>query len=171
MFTTYKNQHVCCVLPCPTLTSFSPQFATELSIPILALFHQSTIAILSAETMRIHQLLPFASLALAMPYPPTGNTKRQFATPCGINETWTINQYHTCTNCTYPGSTQETTSLSFEFIDPNFSPPVTATCALSLLPGSSLIQPFDYTGCGSGVAFWYDGDDLEVERTGVQCGK
>ncbi|KAM0797823.1 hypothetical protein BDR22DRAFT_424216 [Usnea florida] len=119
--------------------------------------------------MRIHQLLPFASLALAMPHP-TSNTKRQFATPCGINETWTINQYHTCTNCTYPGSTQETTSLSFEFTDPNFNPPVTATCELSVLPGSSLIQPFDYTGCGSGVAFWYDGDDLEVERTGVQCG-
>ena len=160
----------CCVFPCSTFTLFSLQFVTELSILISALFYQSSIAILSAETMRIHQLLPLASLALAMPHS-ASNTKRQFATPCGISETWTINQYHTCTNCTYPGSTQETTSLSFKFIDPNFNPPVTATCELSLLPGSSLIQPFDYTQCGSGVAFYYDGADLEVERTGVQCGK
>ena len=163
----YKHQHVCCVFP---LNSFSLQICNKAVHTHITLFHQSPIAIPSAETMRIHQLLPFASLALAIPYP-TSNTKRQFATPCGISETWTINQYHTCTNCTYPGSTQETTSLSFEFIDPNFNPPVTATCELSLLPGSSLIQPFDYTQCGLGVAFWYDGDDLEVERTGVLCGK
>ena len=120
--------------------------------------------------MRFLQLLPFASLALAVSHPNSNtntNTKRQFS--C-TSEPWTIHQYHTCTNCTYPGATQETTSLVFDFTDPNFSPPVTATCELSLLPGSSLID-FNYTPCGSGVAFYYDGVDLNVERTGVQCGK
>ena len=111
-------------------------------------------------------LLPFASLALAIPNPNI-NTKRQSS--C-TSEPWAIQQYHTCTNCTYPGSTQETTSLVFNFADPNFNPAVTATCELSLLPGSSLIE-FNYVPCGSGVAFYYDGEDLNVERTGVECGK
>ena len=135
--------------------------------------------------MHFLQLLPFASLALAIPY---SNTKRQSA--C-IGEPWAIKQYHTCTNCvstcllpqspsrnadlktvkTLPGATQETTSLVFEFTDSNFSPAVTATCELSVLPGLSLIQPFTYTQCGSGVSFYYDGADLNVERTGVECGK
>ena len=170
LFTIYKHQQVCCVFPCPILSLFSLQFATKLSIPTSDLIHQSPRSILSAEIMRFFQFLPFASLALAVPHP-TSNTKRQIATPCGTSEAWAVNQYHTCTNCTYPGSTQETTSLSFEFTDPNFNPPVTATCELSLLPGSSLIQPFNYMQCGSGVAFYYDGADLNVERTGVQCGK
>ena len=116
--------------------------------------------------MHILQLLPFVSLALAIPNP-NSNTKRQAS--C-TSQAWAIQQYHTCTNCTYPGATQETTSLGFDFADPNFDPEVTATCGLSLLPGSSLID-FNYTPCGSGVAFYYDGEDLEVERTGVQCGK
>ena len=122
----------------------------------------------SKATMRFLQLLPFASLALAVSHPNSNsNTKRQFS--C-TSKPWTIQQYHTCTNCTYPGATQETTSLVFDFTDPNFNPLVTATCELSLLPGSSLIE-FNYTPCGSGVAFYYDGADLNVERTGVECGK
>ena len=121
--------------------------------------------------MHFLQLLPFASLILAVPSPNI-NSKRQSS--C-TSEPWAIQQYHTCTNCTYPGSTQETTSqettsLVFNFVDPNFNPAVTATCELSLLPGSSLID-FNYTPCGSGVAFYYDGADLNVERTGVECGK
>ncbi|KAL9071386.1 MAG: hypothetical protein Q9161_004245 [Pseudevernia consocians] len=116
--------------------------------------------------MHFLQLLPFASLVLAVPSPNI-NSKRQSS--C-TSEPWAIQQYHTCTNCTYPGSTQETTSLVFNFVDPNFNPAVTATCELSLLPGSSLID-FNYTPCGSGVAFYYDGADLNVERTGVECGK
>ncbi|CAD6581509.1 MAG: hypothetical protein ASARMPREDX12_000491 [Alectoria sarmentosa] len=115
--------------------------------------------------MRFLQLLPFASLSLAIPNR-NSRTKRQ--TSC-TSEPWAIQQYHTCTNCTYPGSTQETTSLVFNFADPNFNPAVTAMCELSLLPGSSLID-FNYTPCGSGVAFYYDGADLNVERTGVECG-
>lgn len=115
--------------------------------------------------MHFLHLLPLASLALAIPNP-NSNTKRQSS--C-TSRSWSINDYHTCTNCTYPGATQETTSLVFKFIDPNFNPAVTATCALSLLPGSSLID-FNYTPCGSGVAFYYDGADLNVERTGVECG-
>lgn len=116
--------------------------------------------------MHFLQLLPLASLALAVPNP-SSNTKRQAS--C-TSEPWAIKQYHTCTNCTYPGATEETTSLVFDFADPNFNPAVTATCELSLLPGSSLIG-FDYVPCGSGVAFYYDGADLNVERTGVVCGK
>lgn len=117
-------------------------------------------------TMHVLQLLPLASLALAVSNP-NSITKRQSS--C-TSESWAIQQYHTCTNCTCPGSTQETTSLVFDFADPNFNPAVTATCELSLLPGSSLID-FNYTPCGSGVAFYYDGTDLNVERTGVECGK
>ena len=116
--------------------------------------------------MHFLQLLPLASLALAVPNL-SSNTKRQAS--C-TSEPWAIKQYHTCTNCTYPGATQETTSLVFDFADPNFNPAVTATCELSLLPGSSLIG-FNYVPCGSGVAFYYDGADLNVERTGVVCGK
>ena len=131
-----------------------------------SLLHLTSVSASSQATMHFLQLLPFASLALAVSHP-NSYTKRQVS--C-TSEPWTIRQYHTCTNCTYPGATQETTSLVFDFTDPNFSPPVTATCDLSLLPGSSLIE-FDYTPCGSGVAFYYDGADLNVERTGVECGK
>lgn len=118
--------------------------------------------------MHFLQFLPFASLALASPnLKSNSNIKRQVS--C-TSEPWAIQNYHICTNCTYPGATQETTSLVFNFADPNFNPAVTATCELSLLPGSSLID-FNYTPCGSGVAFYYDGEDLNVERTGVECGK
>ncbi len=112
------------------------------------------------------QLLPFASLALAIPSPNSINKRQASCT----SQAWAIKDYHTCTNCTYPGATEETTSLVFNFADSNFDPAVTATCELSVLPGSSLID-FNYTPCGSGVAFYYDGEDLEVERTGVECGK
>lgn len=122
---------------------------------------------LTSEAMRFLQFLPLASVALAVPNPSSSNTKRQAS--C-TSEAWSITQYHTCTNCTYPGATEETTSLVFDFADPNFNPAVTATCELSLLPGASLIG-FNYVPCGSGVAFYYDGADLNVERTGVECGK
>lgn len=135
------------------------------SFPYQPLFRLSPSSSTS-RTMRFLQLLPFVSLALAIPNP-NSNTKRQSS--C-TSEAWAIQQYHTCTNCTYPGSTQETTSLVFNFADPNFNPAVTATCELSLLPGSSLTG-FNYIQCGAGVAFYYDGADLNVERTGVKCGK
>ena len=118
------------------------------------------------KAMHFLQLLPLASLVLAVSNT-NANIKRQSS--C-TSQSSSIQDYHTCTNCTYPGATEETTSLVFEFTDPNFDPPVTATCDLSLLPGSSLID-FNYTPCGSGVAFYYDGADLNVERTGVVCGK
>ena len=116
--------------------------------------------------MHFFQLLPLASLALAIPGPDS-NTKRQ--TSC-TSQAWEIKDYHTCTNCTYPEATQETTSMVFNFVDPNFDPAVKVTCERDVLPGSSLID-FNYTPCGSGVAFYYDGEDLNVERTSVKCEK
>ena len=131
-----------------------------------SLLHHPPVLALTSTAMRFLQLLPLASLALAIPNP-NSNTKRQSS--CTSQE-WAVTQYHTCTNCTYPGATQETTSLVFNFVDPNFNPAVTATCGQSLLPGSSLIG-FNYIPCGSGVAFYYDGAALNIERTGVECGK
>lgn len=130
--------------------TLSPQlFRVTFRTKYSSISHHLSASAVTSRTMRFLQLLPFVSLALATPTPDS-NTKRQSS--C-YSQPWAIQQYHTCTNCTYPGSTQETTSLAFNFVDPNFSPAVTATCDLSLLPGSSLIE-FNYIQCGSGVAFY-----------------
>ena len=128
------------------------------------LYYLSVTALTTLTAMHFSSCSP--SLPLLLPFQ-KANIKRQ--TSC-TSQAWEIQDYHTCTNCSFPGATQEITSLVFKFEDPNFNPAVTATCELSVLPGSSLIN-FDYTPCGSGVAFHYDGDSLKVERTGIGCEK
>lgn len=133
--------------------------------------HSHSFEFLYPNKMYFLHILSLASLALAAPRSKI-NTKRQ---SCDAQE-WNIQQFTTFTLNPGTKASQDSppafdfTHISFYFDDPNFNG--RASCSRSVAAGAgALADGHSYPCDGFGMSFQYFGSSIELQRTGVICGK
>ena len=122
--------------------------------------------------MQILQLLALASVASALPYTHDAEVKRQVS--CYSQE-WNIQQYTTFTaGPTSPAGGPPVfgfSHISFLFADPNFD--IQYSCGAEANTGQSLdsLTGNSYPCDGGNMSFQYFGSSINLQRSGVLCGK
>lgn len=122
--------------------------------------------------MQLLHLLPIISLALALPVADEVNTDSE--TSCF--NSWNIQKYSAFdAGATSPagGPSAFTNShVSFLFTDPNFG--IQNECSAQAQSGKPLASLAGYNRyycAGGDMSFLYFGSSIELQRTGVSCGK
>ncbi len=158
-------------MPTPSILSLIPFFSLKLSI-VKVLRSISRAPIPPFINIQLFHLLSLASVAVALPFSQDANTKRQAS--CNSQE-WNIQQYTAFT----AGTTSPTggppvfgySHISFKFADPNFN--IQYECSAEAETGQSLdsLVGNSYPCDGGNMSLQYFGSSIELQRTGVACGK
>ena len=122
--------------------------------------------------MRLLPLLSLASAAVALPYTQDLKSKRE--TSCNSQQ-WNIQQYTAFTaGSSSPAGGPAVFGFShifFKFADPNFG--IQYGCSAEAEAGKGLdsLVGNSYPCDGGDMSFQYFGSSIELQRTGVECGK